>query len=446
MKKSLLALAVVGAFTSTAYADDGLFHMTNGDTTLDLYGVLDAGVVTQNHAYSLNNTLPNQSYSYVGKIYATAPSQTAAVNGGLSDSRIGLKGSTGLTEGVKAIFDLESGFDVTNMKLNNAAATLAANSGPHSGANLPPTLNADSSLNGQPFARAAWFGVKAAWGTLTYGTQNNPVKDAVGDYDPVKSDTFSPFGESGTIGGGVGSSEASRMHHSLKYTNKFGSGFDASVAYQAGNDWNSSYGNTYAARVGYENGPLGLTAAYSKSKDAIVAGTSAILGQINLSVYDVDGYLLAAKYKASNQLNLSGGYEHFLRKSPTDTLQKIGAIWGYTVANGAAAGFPSGVSQAFNIYFAGGDYDFSSDLNLAAGYYNTKADARSDSAGAGANSDYTVGTWSAVLKYKMNKTLDLYAAGTINSYGGGVYNSVAGTANAYATNVTAYGVGARFKF
>lgn len=442
MKKSLLALAVLSSFAGSAYAEDGFFHFTKGDTTLDIYGVLDAAYVTQNHAYSLNNTLPNQSYSYVGKIYSTAPSQSAAVNGGLSDSRIGMKGSMGLTSDMKAIFDLETGFDLPNLSLNNAAATLAANpSTLNSAANPPHTLNADSSLNGQVFNRAAWAGVKASWGTLTYGTQNNPVKDAIGDYDPVKSDTFSPFGESGTVGGGVGSSEQSRMHHSVKYSTKFGGGFDASVAYQFGNDANTSYGNTYAARLGYENGPLGVTAAYSNSKDAIVAGNGATLGTIKLNVYDVDGYLLAAKYKASSELHLSGGYEHYQRKAPGDALQQIGSIWGYGVSS-TVNGFNSG-SQAFNIYFAGGDYDFTPELNLAAGYYNTKADARSDGT---ANQDYTIGTWSAVLKYKMSKSLDLYAAGTVNNYGGGVYNAAAATASPYATNVSAYGVGARFKF
>jgi predicted porin len=443
MKKSLLALAVLGAFASTAYADEGLFHLTNGDTTLELYGILDAAYVTQNHTYSLNNTLPNQSYSYVGKIYSTAPSKSAAVNGGLSDSRLGLKGSTGLTGDIKAIFDLESGFDITNLSLNDAARTLAKNPNP-SVATIPNnTLYADSSLNGQVFNRAAWAGVQASWGTLTYGTQNNPVKDAIGAYDPVKSDTFSPFGESGTVGGGVGSSEESRLHHSVKYTNKFGDGFDVSVAYQFGNDYNSSWGHTYAARVGYENGPFGVTAAYSNSKDAIVATTSgagALPNSIKLNVYDVDGYLLAGKYKVTNDATLEAGYEHYERKAPGDalTLPSVGSIWGYAVSSVAlGSGFTAGASQAYNIYFLGGDYNFTPDLNLAVGYYNTKADALSSAAGK----DYTIGTWSSVLKYKMTKALDLYAAATANSYGGGVY--AAGT---YATNVTAYGVGARYKF
>jgi predicted porin len=358
---------------------------------------------------------------------------------------LGIKGSTGLVGDTKAIFDLESGFDLTNMKLNNAAKTLAENGGAHSAANLPPTMNADSSLNGQLFGRAAWVGVQAGWGTLTYGTQNNPVKDAIGAYDPVKSDTFSPFGESGTVGGGVGSSEESRLHHSVKYTTKFGDLFDASVAYQFGNDWNTSYGHTYAARVGYENGSLGVTAAYSNSKDALVAGTSATLGDIALKIYDVDGYLLAAKYKVTDAAHFSAGYEHYQRKAPGDAYQPIGSIWGYTVSTaGSGAGFTPGASQAFNIYFAGGDYDFTPDLNLAVGYYNTKADQLSTSTNN--STDYTISTWSTVLKYKMTKALDLYAAATVNSYGGGVYNTAAPTANAFATNVSAYGAGARFKF
>lgn len=445
MKKSLLALAVISASAGTAFADEGLFHLTKGDTTLELYGILDAAYVTQNHAYSLNNTLPNQSYSYVGKISSAAPSQSAAVNGGLSDSRLGLKGSTGLTDGVKAIFDLESGFDITNLRLNNAAETLAKNPNPSTNplsANYPRTLYADSSLNGQVFARAAWIGVEGGWGTLTYGTQLNPVKDAIGAYDPVKSDTFSPFGESGTVGGGVGSSEESRLHHSVKYTTKFGNGFDAGVAYQFGNDATTSYGKTYAARVGYENGPLGVTAAYSNSKNAIVA-TNAAAGaapnSIKLNIFDVDGYFLAAKYKVTNEAHLSGGYEHYQRKAPGDTIQPIGSIWGYAVSS-TVSGFAAGASQAFNIYFAGGDYDFTPDLNLSVGYYNTKADQLSTGA---ANTDYTISTWSSVLKYKMTKTLDLYAAATANSYGGGVYTAAPAP---YATSVSAYGVGARFKF
>jgi len=447
MKKSLIAVAVLGVFASAAYADEGLFHFTKDDTSLELYGILDAAVVTQNHAYSsLNNTLPNQSYSYVGKIFNSAPSATAAVNGGLSDSRLGLKGSTGLPADMKAIFDFESGFDITNLGLNNAANTLAKNpapSGNTASKNYPNTLYADSSLNGQVLNRAAWYGVEASWGKLTFGTQNNPVKDAIVAYDPVKSDTFSPFGESGTVGGGVGSSEESRLHHSLKYTTKFGNGFDASVAYQWGNDWSTSYGKTYAARVGYDTGNLGLTAAYSNSKDAIVATNGATLNTIKMQVFDVDGYLLAAKYKATDDLHISGGYEHYDRKAPGDALQLIGSIWGFTVSSTVPGFTTPGESQTFKIYFAGGDYDFTPGLNLAVGYYNTKADTVSIGT---ANTDYTIGTWSSVLDYKFTKTLDFYAAATVNSYGGGVYNAAAATATPYATTVTAYGVGARFKF
>lgn len=453
MKKSLLAIATLSAIAGTAHADDGLFSFSKGDTTLSLYGVLDAAVVSQNHALSFNNTLPNQSYSYA-KTFANAPSRTGAVNGGLSDSRWGIKGSTGLFGDTKAIFNFESGFDITNMKLNNAAKSLAQNSGV--GASAQQSMNADSSLNGGMFDRAAWAGIQGSWGTLTYGTQNNPVKDAIGAYDPVKSDTFSPFGESGTVGGGVGSSEQSRMHHSVKYTNKFGNGFDMSLAYQFGNDVTSSWGNTYAARVGYENGPFGLTAAYSSSKDAVVAGNNTnagSFGTIKLNIYDVSGYVLAGKYKPVSDATIEAGYEHFQRKAPGDGgVRAVGSLWSIPVYNGATAGttvagFGAGISQNFNIFFLGGDYNIMPALNLAVGYYNTKADPRSDNPVAG-NTDYKIDTWSAVLKYAFTKSLDLYAAVTANKFGGGAYTAPAAASAGVmpATNVTAYGLGARFKF
>lgn len=452
LKKSLLAILALSSIASVGYAeenaaatasapaadtqtkkdDNPLMFKFGEESSVTLYGLIDAAYITQSHGYSLNNTLPNQSYSYVGKLLAGTTAQTGLANGGLSDSRLGLKGDIGVTSGVKVIFDLESGFDVTNMKLNNAAGSLAQNSG--TGANS--TLSADSSVNGQIFNRAQWVGVQSNLGKLTWGRQNDPTKDVIGEYDPVKSDTFSPFGESGTVGGGMGSSEASRMQHSLKYANKFANGIDVSVAYAWGDDWSTSTGNTVAGKIAYTTGNLGIAAGYSNSKDAIVAGTGTTLGTIKASAYDVDGYVLTGKYKFDNAFNMSGGYEHYERKAPSDTLA-IGSLWGYTVTSTST--FSATQSQAFNVYFLGGDHDFTSHLNLALGYYNTKADQE---AGTATVTDYTIDTYSAVLKYAYTKSLDLYAGATSNRFGGGLY-----TANPqYATSINAYGAGARFKF
>jgi GBP family porin len=438
VKKSLLALATLSAFAGTAYADDGLFTLKNDDTTLSLYGVLDAAYGSVNHSYGLNNTMPNQMYSYLGQpaVNGVIPgSQTAAINGGLSDSRWGIKGSKVIADGMKAIFNLESGFDITNMKLNSAAGALAQNSGPGRAGTV---VAADSSLNGGMFDRAAWAGVDASWGQLTYGTQNNPMKDAIGMDDPVQSDTFSPFGESGTWGGGAGSSEQSRMHHSIKYSTKLGGGFDMSLAYQFGNDIKTNLGRTYAARVGYDNGTYGMNASYSNTKDGVLAGTSNTFDQISIALSDVTGYEISGHYKVTQNGQIKAGYEHFTRKAPSDLSVPLGSIWGYGVAGGVTSNkFTPGNSQSFSAFWLGGDYNFRSDLNLAVGYYDTKQDAATNSP----TSDGKVGVWSAVLKYNLTKPLDLYVAATTNKFSGNAY-----PATTYAQTVTGYAVGARYKF
>ncbi|MHB1099184.1 MAG: porin [Burkholderiales bacterium] len=441
MKKSLMALAVLGTFAGTAHAgSDDLFTLKNDDTSLSLYGILDVGYATVNHSYSMDTLLPNQMYGFLAQpaVNGQIPgSQSAAISGGLSDSRWGVKGSKNIQGGMKAIFDLESGINLTRMRLNNAAASLAANSGPGRAGSV---VAADSSLNGGMFDRAAWFGVEANWGTLTFGTQNNPMKDAILGDDPVQSDTFSPFGESGTWGGGAGASEQSRMHHSVKYTAKLGSGFDTSLAYQFGNDMRTNLGRTYAARVGYENGPFGMNAAYSNSQDAVIAGTSNTFDQISIGLANISGYEISGHYKVTPEGQIKAGYERFTRSAPSDQNVALGSIWGFGVANGLATPkFASGISQAFSVYWLGGDYDLRQNLNLAVGYYGAKQDAQTGGTNSG-----TIDVWSAVLKYSLTKALDLYGAFTTNKFSGNAFPSTG--ASAVASTVTGYGVGARYKF
>jgi predicted porin len=87
MKKSLLALAVIGAFTGSAFA---------ADSSVQLYGIIDMGVV---HYSGLKPTTGTGTVS-----------STGLDSGGQSSSRIGLKGSEDLGGGLKAIFQVETGF------------------------------------------------------------------------------------------------------------------------------------------------------------------------------------------------------------------------------------------------------------------------------------------------------------------------------------------------
>ena len=448
MKKTLYVLATIGSIANIAIAhadspaaaphDDSFTYHATDNAYLTFYGVLDAGIATQNHSASIAPSLPNQIYPFQATPAANVNhSVTGAISGGLSDSRVGLKGGLDLYDGAKAIFDVESGFDLTTGQLNDAAKTIAAN--PKGTYN---TVNADSSLNGQLFNRQAWFGIAdKTLGTLTIGKQNNPMKDVVDQYNPVKSDTFSPLGESGAIGGGGGISENARMENSVKYSNAV-EGFKATLAYQFGNNaGNTSEGSGYALGLGYENEMFGLQAVYNNFTDALKAvsctpsSTLVCTGSdIALQAYNTDSYLLSGKLKVVKDLTLSAGWEHINLKAPSDTTFNINSIWGYTVT-AVTPGLTPGVSQDQNIYFAGGDYNFMPELNFALGYYDTKADNKTGTS----NSAYEIKTFSAVLDYHFTKKVEAYLAATTNKFSGVAYAADNST-------ITAYGTGLRVKF
>ncbi|MBN2692892.1 MAG: porin, partial [Burkholderiaceae bacterium] len=90
-KKSLIALAVVGAFSGSAFAAD----------SVQLYGLIDMGVGHFTGIAPSNNTsaAPGSTASYTG-----------LMSGVVAGSRIGLKGTEDLGGGLKAIFKAETGF------------------------------------------------------------------------------------------------------------------------------------------------------------------------------------------------------------------------------------------------------------------------------------------------------------------------------------------------
>ncbi|MEA3130978.1 MAG: hypothetical protein QOF46_2773, partial [Paraburkholderia sp.] len=123
MKKSLLALAALGAFAGVAHAQ----------SSVTLYGIIDEGFnINTNsggkHLYNLSS-------------------------GVLQGSRWGLRGTEDLGGGLKAIFVLENGFDVNNGKLGQG---------------------------GLMFGRQAYVGLSSQFGTVTLGRQYDSVVDYVG--------------------------------------------------------------------------------------------------------------------------------------------------------------------------------------------------------------------------------------------------------------------------
>jgi predicted porin len=479
-----LALAVASAvlsISSSAFAavdfmnDDAPFKTDfnlaghNGD--MQLYGIIDIGGAYVNHSYPTNSQLPNQFYPYQNYESAYAGSHGGWNQGGLQDSRLGLKGGIDLFGAAdnkfKFIYQLEIGFNPLNGTLNDAAKTLSQNPIVGNSGQKGYTTNwADSSLNGELFGRQAWGGIDAGkLGKLTAGLQYNPFYNIFGEYDPTnKADSFSPFGESGTVGGGGGVSEDARMKNSVKYANALeiaGGKLTGSAIYQFGNaSGNTSDGYGLGLQAGYENDLFGVQVAYDKFEDAIaatVSGTSSspgTYGSIAASLYNTEATLVALKFTPNKEWKFKGGWEWYQRQHASDALS-YSSLWGYNVTS-MSSKYVAGQDRDYNVIFAGAEYDFAErfaelkGLTLAVGYYDTITEARrtSGAVDTGINGVGTEGTWTAVLDYKLNKRFDVYGAYTHNHFAGSAVNSGGDITDNHAglTNIDAYGLGVRMKF
>ncbi|WP_413458596.1 porin [Herbaspirillum huttiense] len=215
MKKSLLALAVLGAFAGAA----------NAQSSVTIYGIVDTGVV------------------YQSKV-ATAAGGTGTkfgLNSGIiQGSRIGFKGVEDLGGGLSAVFQLETGFTNDNGGLQGSDAS--------TGSNL--------------FRRKSVVGLAGNFGTVLVGRQTD-FADTISAYTAVQD-----FG--GWInnsGSSLDRLQGTRTNNSISYTTANLSGFTGNLMYGFGETaGQTSAGQSFGVGGKYDNGPLGLGINYYQSK------------------------------------------------------------------------------------------------------------------------------------------------------------------------------------
>ncbi|MBF8177411.1 porin [Herminiimonas contaminans] len=224
MKKSLLALAVLGAFAGAASAQ----------SSVTVYGIVDLG---------FDNTDSG----------APAGSINGIRGGGQNTSRIGFKGTEDLGGGLNAIFQLEATLQSDTGAAFGAPTTTTPTSGPNNGV--------AAGFGG--FNRFATVGLQSkAFGTVNLGRQTSVIKDA---YDIVD-----PYGDGGNIApistiffNGALAGDYGRISNSVKYSTPSFGGFKASAAYgfgEATGDTGAS--SNYGLGLGYANGPLSVQFGY----------------------------------------------------------------------------------------------------------------------------------------------------------------------------------------
>lgn len=233
MKKSLLALAVLGAFAGAASAQ----------TSVTIYGVIDASV----------------QYRDVDGNGATAGTTWLQSSGRMSGSRLGFRGTEDLGGGLSAIFTLENGFNVDD----------------------------GTQAQGRLFGRQAWVGLQGGFGTVRVGRIPTVAFSS--------SVAVDPFGASASHGSqrmfGAGQYDADpflRANNTLSYTSANYSGLTGTLAYSFGETREQFAANrTKQAGLSYVNGPINGQFAYIKTTAAsIVAGVDSVTSYLIGGSYD----------------------------------------------------------------------------------------------------------------------------------------------------------------
>lgn len=419
MKKRLIAAAVLSSVFGVAHAD--------ADNSVTLYGVLDVAVGAVEHSPNGSALFP-ATVNPVGKVSTKFNSPVIGMfNGGISDSRWGLRGNENLGGGLHAFFDLESGFNVPSGNLNNAAGSIAGASN---------TVGVASALDGQLFNRGAYVGIRHdTYGSLSFGRTPTLALDTILNYDPVHAaQLFSPLGFSGSYGAG-GITEGSRTDNNIKYTNRIDD-FNFGLSYSLGGIAGKfGAGSAFGANLGYETQTFGLQATYYSAKDALHSGAlvganpvrSASVGSNvgALTMNNDEAVLVAARYSIGD-MTLKGGYERYELKAPSDP-----------VAPGASAsyyGYTGSVTNTVhptkaNVFFGGGDYKITPRLDVAVGIYDTQT-LQSTGVAGGNEVQYSL-----LADYALSRRTDVYAGYMFTHFNGAAFAGSESTNYIVATGI-----------
>jgi predicted porin len=206
---------------------------SQAQTSVTIYGLIDAAVVYSNHVAA-----------------GAASGSTLAVSSGtLQGSRIGFKGTEDLGGGLKALFVLESGFNV------------------------------DTGASGQGgvlIGRTSIVGLSGSLGQAAVGRQADFAYTTLAPYTST-----SPYGFSTLVNSvhamNLDRTEGSRTNNSVRYDTPSGlSGFKGSAIYGMGEQAGSQSNGQSAGVAGmYSAGPLTLGMSYFQAKAAANPGAVA---------------------------------------------------------------------------------------------------------------------------------------------------------------------------
>lgn len=209
MKRTTFSMISLAALASAGAA--------HAQSSVTLYGTIDTSLTYVHNAQGDKN------------LWALGNSSA----GNLSGTRWGIKGTEDLGAGLKAIFQLENGFDPSTGKLGQGSRL---------------------------FGRQAYVGLTSdSLGSVTLGRQYDPLIDLV---QGITEDNY--FGSAFATAGDVDNYDNSfRVNNAVKYTSPVWSGLQFEAMYSFGGIAGSTGSEqSYSAAAAYNNGPIALAAGY----------------------------------------------------------------------------------------------------------------------------------------------------------------------------------------
>lgn len=319
----------------------------NAQGSVAIYGIIDAGITY----------IDNQGG---GKQYKFAD----GVNYG---NRLGFRGSEDLGGGLRALFNLEMGFNLRNGTLGQG---------------------------GRGFGRQSWVGLESAsLGTVTMGRQYDFVRDYLTqfNYGGYASVYAGHQGDYDRISG-------KQMDNAVKYVTPSFGGFTAGAMFAFGEQIDAFNTKTaFSLGSGYKNGPLSVGAAYVRLNDTNVYPYA------QTGVFSFMGVPVAVADPATNTVTDLYGTSGSGFLVDKQEITGIGVSYNFDkfllAANTTATKFTKGDSSTTqHVYELGGMYFLDGPWALVGGYQHvTMADDKWN--------QYTGG-----VRYSLSKRTTIYAS------------------------------------
>ncbi len=293
MKKSLFALAALGAFAGAAQAQ----------SSVTLYGTMDVALTYINNAGIANNggTSPATTTTPQSNTTPNTGNALAMTDYGIFSNVWGLKGEEDLGGGLKAVFNLESDLNALTGTIYNNSRSIG-------------TSTTATQYN-QLFRRSANVGLAGSWGEVRLGQQGNPLVAASAALLPVEGNSVN------LVRTAAGYSMGDYMSNAISYQSPNLNGLRVKAAYSASQQVDDATGGTaFAANAFYNLGGLTFTAGYNQqysvntyngtTANTTTDASSTVVVQNTSKQGDLKGYVAGIRYKLSPAIEVGYGFGH----------------------------------------------------------------------------------------------------------------------------------------